>query len=331
MAVGPMARIRRLVGVDQKVLAQHRQVWQGTRPALRRPPCPGRTAVGQHRQAGRRHARHSFAQCRRDEVSRSTPFGRAGFFTSAITAAWPASRSGGWRQEVAREHAAFGVGAHGRPSECAFGRRHFLALDGDDFVQNVGHRALQAALGIACKLPPGPAPWRRHRLDGSTGAFQCPPSPWPHVGGVSATPALNATIFYRASWLSSTPTSMALRDFRRFHLSQGGWLTMARTEVFGWISYSLISPSSTRPPAWRAQASPRPCRRGHRPPRRARHPGVAARAPGCPPGPGGTRPSGCWAPGRVGQRAQDVEDGAHAQFRAHRRHVFMAGWWLGRT
>jgi hypothetical protein len=106
-------------------------------------------------------------------------------------------------------------------------------------------------------------------------------------------------------------------------------LAIVRPKSSGWISYSRMAPSLTRRPWW-----PRPGDLVHAV-AAVDHQGVlgaqALQGPHLNTDQVGMEHAhqDVGRIGRVGQRAQDVEDRAHAQLAPHRATFFMAGWWLG--
>ncbi len=158
-AVGPHgARFVDLVGIDHEVLAQHRQVAAGARLLQVIRAALEELPVGQHRQAGRAHLAAgigvadgvALGDVGRHEISPDHALARAGLLDLGNHRGLPRGHLGAQRaHEVAREHAALGIGAHLGQRQLLLRRRHFLALDGDDLVQDVTHlfvaaRALRA-------------------------------------------------------------------------------------------------------------------------------------------------------------------------------------------
>ena len=84
--------------------------------------------------------------------ARSTPLLGLAFLISAITAAWPAAILARSAPSKSRVSTRLSASTRTASSELFFlRRRDFLALDGDDLVEDVGH-------GFR---PPSALPWRR--------------------------------------------------------------------------------------------------------------------------------------------------------------------------
>ena len=148
-AVGPhRPRLEHLVGVDDEVLAQHRQRAGRTR-LLEKGRCAlEELGVGQHAQAARHAARSWRAISAGLKCSRSTPLLGLAFLISAITAAAPAAICA---RRLATKSRCPPSDSASRRSEAGSRRglrgRDLLALDGNDRAQDVAQ--------------PKPAPWLR--------------------------------------------------------------------------------------------------------------------------------------------------------------------------
>lgn len=129
-----------LVGVDDEILAQHRQAARGARLLQVVNAALKKLLVGQHRQAGRAELGIALGDVCGNEVGAQHALGRTRLLDFG-NHGWVASRDFGAQRtdKIPRVHARLGVLAHGGQRLAADGFGDFLALDGNDFVQNVTH------------------------------------------------------------------------------------------------------------------------------------------------------------------------------------------------
>ena len=143
------ARLVDLPGIDHEVLAQHRQVAGGARLLEVVDAALEELPVGQHREAGRADCAVAFGialrDVGRDELALADhALARAGLLDLGDHRGLAGGDLAAQRAlEVAREHAALGVGPDRLERGLFFAAGDFLVLDRDDLVQDVRHR-LQA-------------------------------------------------------------------------------------------------------------------------------------------------------------------------------------------
>ena len=140
-AVGAMgAGFHHLIGIEQKVLAQHRQIRCRARRHHEVEMALERGRVGQHREARRAAGLIGLGQRRRIEIGANEPLRRRGLFhlgDQRVVAARKlvADRAQKTARRRGRLGAGFDLGQRMRP----LGRGDFLALVGLDLGQDIGH------------------------------------------------------------------------------------------------------------------------------------------------------------------------------------------------
>src|SRR5450830_1626613 len=210
--IGPTsARFINLIGVQHEVFAQHRQRAGGAGLLEVVNATLEKLQVGEYRQTGCTMLRIALRYIGGDEILAQHALGWAGFFDLGNHSGLPGgdlAAQGG--DKIPCQHTRLGISAHRGQGFAGNGCRDFLAFDGHDFFQNVGHfaapfscwdmetscasLALSAPDSMAARALAMPA-----LIVGTT------------LAAYSATPAWRITMSLAApGTLSNTPSSMVL-------------------------------------------------------------------------------------------------------------------------
>ena len=299
MQSAPIARASNTwYGVDDEVLAQHRQRRTPRAPLQVRRRALEERRVGEHAQAGGAVPLVAGGDLGRHEVLAQHALARArlldlGDHRRAARVDPRAQRADevALRRRAPRRRARIAA-----RSRCASRRRDLVALDGDDAFEDVGSSAARTLparrerdelVELGARRADGDRLARPRDAVGIVGAT---------FAAYSAAPALSTTMSRAAP--GSSPSTDCEHRLRLAPASRraapGCSPSSGRSPRDGSRTRAPRRPSARRPSS-RRRARPRPCRPCRRRPWRARRRAAAARAPGCRPGRDGTRPSGCWA------------------------------------